>query len=60
MYFPAQQLNDDDLLLQRKKPEERVLMIAQKVDISEELFRFQIVLENLHDNTPINKESNGD
>ena len=58
MYFPGQLLNNNDLLLQRKKPEEREFMIAQKVNVSEELFRFQIVLENLHDNSPKDKDPN--
>ncbi|HKK18463.1 MAG TPA: protocatechuate 3,4-dioxygenase [Opitutales bacterium] len=45
MYFPGQELNGKDLLLQRKSAEERKLMIAEKVADNPESYQFKIVIQ---------------
>jgi len=45
MYFPDQELNNVDLLLQRKGREEQKLMIAEKTAKGSETYRFKIVIQ---------------
>lgn len=45
MYFPDEPLNEKDLLLRRKKPDERKLMIAEAIEAQIPTYRFAIVLE---------------
>jgi len=45
MYFPDEKLNDQDLLLMRKRVEDRPLMIATRVRSDPEIFEYDIVLE---------------
>jgi len=44
MYFPNQQLNKTDLLLQRKSQHDQELMIAKKISTKSEIYEFNIVL----------------
>jgi protocatechuate 3,4-dioxygenase beta subunit len=45
MYFPDHRLNDTDRLLMRKSPEERKLMIAERVKEDPETYSYRIVLQ---------------
>lgn len=45
MYFPGQELNDKDLLLQRKSAKEQKLMIAEKVSDAPETYHYKIIIE---------------
>jgi hypothetical protein len=45
MYFPNQELNDVDRLLQSNSPAEQKLMIAQQSESEPAIFRYQIVIE---------------
>ncbi len=45
MYFPDHRLNDTDRLLMRKGPEERKLMIAERVKEDPETYSYRIVLQ---------------
>ena len=45
MYFPGEELNDSDLLLNRKSEEERKLMIASSVKDKPEAYEYNIVLQ---------------
>ncbi len=47
MYFPAQVLNDTDLLLQQKSPDQRSRMIASRTTDQAEAYQFNLVLEKL-------------
>jgi len=45
MYFPGEKLNEQDLLLRRKRVEDRPLMIATRIQNDPEIFEYEIVLE---------------
>ena len=45
MYFPGHELNEKDLLLQRKGKAEQKLMIAKQVATDPTTYRYQIVLQ---------------
>lgn len=45
MYFPDQELNDVDRLLQSKSPAEQELMIAKPSASEPDILRYQIVIE---------------
>ena len=45
LYFPNQELNDVDRLLQSNSPAEQKLMIAQQSESEPAIFRYQIVIE---------------
>jgi protocatechuate 3,4-dioxygenase beta subunit len=45
MYFPVHELNSPDLLLKRKSKNERILMIASKVQDNPATFEYNIVLK---------------
>lgn len=45
MYFPGHRLNDTDRLLMRKGPEERKLMIAERVKEDPETYSYRIMLQ---------------
>ena len=47
MYFPGHELNEKDLLLKRKKVEERKLMVATRVKGSDEVYKYDIVLQKV-------------
>lgn len=47
MYFPGHELNQEDLLLQRKSPEEQKLMIAEKISDAPESYHYKIVLQKV-------------
>lgn len=46
MYFPDHELNDSDLLLNRKDEEDRNLMIASKIQDNPDTYEYNIVLQN--------------
>ncbi len=45
MYFPGEELNAKDKLLQRKTAEEQEMMVAKRIREDPETFHFRIVLE---------------
>ena len=45
MYFPGEELNQKDLLFNKKSPEEQKLMIAEKTSDDPETFAYRIVLQ---------------
>jgi len=45
MYFPGEALNDVDLLLRRKRIDERPLMIATRLRGEAEIYQYDVVLE---------------
>jgi protocatechuate 3,4-dioxygenase beta subunit len=45
MYFPGEELNDVDLLLKRKRIDERPLMIATRLQGEAEIYQYDVVLE---------------
>lgn len=45
MYFPDQPLNDIDRLLQNKRPSEKKLMIAERIPQSENVFKYNLILQ---------------
>jgi len=45
MYFPGEELNDVDLLLRRKRIDERLLMIATRLQDEAEIYQYDVVLE---------------
>lgn len=45
MYFPGHELNEIDLLLQRKSVEEQTLMVAEKVCDDPEKYNYRIIIE---------------
>jgi len=46
MYFPGHPLNDTDLLLQQKAPNQQKFMIASRISLNPETYRYQIVLQS--------------
>ena len=44
MYFPDQELNQKDLLLKRKTPEEQAAMISKRIHTTPETYQFKITL----------------
>lgn len=45
MYFPGEELNDSDLLLQRKDEEDQKLMISEEISEEPETFRYKIIIQ---------------
>lgn len=45
MYFPGEALNEGDLLLNKKKDEEKKRMVSERMEAKQEAYRFNIILK---------------